>query len=606
MKTAFFALLFPLIALCQNTELRNSLRTQNAPFYHGVASGDPLHDRVIIWTRVTPEQIDQNLISVKWRMALDANMTEIISSGQALTGQAKDYTVKVDVINLKPGTCYFFDFEFNGARSAVGRTRTADMGKNDNVRFAVVSCANYQHGYFNVYKSIAERDDLHAVLHLGDYIYEYGVGVYSANMADRLHAPIFETVSLDDYRLRYAHYRLDKDLQDAHQKHPFICVWDDHESANDSWVNGAQNHQPTTEGPWAVRKNNAVQAYFEWMPIRETSFEKSIYRKIEYGDLVNLYMLDTRLEGRMQQIQATSPSLNNIDRTILGATQKLWLKEQLLNSTAKWNLIGQQVMMAPLKNAFGFPLFTDLWDGYPVERDEILNFFQSADIKNVVVLTGDFHTSWANQLPASNYNPSTGEGVAAVEFVTTSINSPSIQVNLTPQQITQINPHINWFDLEKRGYVLVDVKADQTQAEWYFNENVYAQNAPSYFARSFVVKNGEKNLLPTTQPSIGSTTCVAPSFAALVEEKLEEFTLFGVYPNPFTDHTLLHMGSSINQKINIGVYDVHGKEVLSPFDLDIEAGNSYFKIYGQDIPSGSYLLQINAVDQIKNHWIVRE
>jgi alkaline phosphatase D len=595
----------PGMFMAQHTQ-RNPLKTQFAPFYHGVASGDPLHDRVIIWTRVTPDEVNENSIQGTWRVSMSPEMSHIIASGEFSTNQPKDYTVKIDVTNLTPSTCYYFDFETAGNYSTVGRTRTADLGPNSNVRFAVVSCSNYQHGYFNVYGALAQRNDVNAVLHLGDYIYEYGIGVYSANMADRAHSPVHETITLDDYRLRYSHYRLDNDLQAVHQQYPFICVWDDHESANDAWTGGAQNHTPSTEGPWQVRKNNAIQAYFEWMPIRETAFENSIYRKIEYGDLVNLYMLDTRLEGRMMQLQATSPSINNHDRTLLGLDQKNWLKNELINSTSQWNIIAQQVMMAPLLNSWNLPVNTDIWDGYPAERAELLNYIIDYDIPNVVVLTGDFHTSWANNLPLSNYIPATHENSAGVEFVATSLSSPSINVNISPFSIKAINPHIQWFDLEKRGFLLVDITPERTQGEWHFNNNVYIQNYDMTFAQAYYVNDQERFLRPSQEASVAQFLCDLPGLAQNEDSAAENLTLFGAYPNPFTDFTLLHIGSAFNQKIELSLFNALGQIIFTQSDIDIEAGSDYFKIYGDNLSAGSYLLQISSGESTKSHWIVKQ
>jgi alkaline phosphatase D len=605
-KALLLLLLLPGMFMAQQQTPRNTLKSQYAPFYHGVASGDPLHDRVIIWTRVTPNEVNDVSIDGTYRMSLTPDMSNVVASGEFTTDQSRDYTVKIDVLNLTPATCYYFDFESDGNRSVVGKTRTADFGLNTNVRFAVVSCSNYQHGYFNVYGALAQRNDVHAVLHLGDYIYEYGVGVYSANMADRKHEPVHETITLDDYRLRYSHYRLDTDLQAVHQQYPFICVWDDHESANDAWTGGAQNHTPGAEGPWLTRKNNAIQAYFEWMPIRETAFEKSIYRKIEYGDLVNLYMLDTRLEGRMMQLSANSPGLNNPDRTLLGTEQKNWLKNELLNSTAQWNVIAQQVMMAPLLNQWNLPVNTDIWDGYPAERSELLNYIVDYDIPNVVVLTGDFHTSWANNLPLQNYIPATGENSAGVEFVTTSLSSPSININIAPFSVKAINPHIQWFDLDKRGFLLVDIKPERTQGEWHFNNNVYVQNYDMTFGGAYFVNDQERFLRQASEPSVLDFLCSASENAELDDSANENLTLFGVYPNPFTDFTLLHLGAAFNQKIEISLINALGQTIFTQSDIDIETGSDYFKIYGDNLPAGTYLLQITANDSTKTHWIVKQ
>ena len=253
-----------------------------APFYHGVASGDPTSESVIIWTRVSPDTDGQ--VSVDWKVCTDPEMQNEVASGTTTTDVAKDYTVKIDVTGLSPETTYYYYFKALGAYSIVGRTRTTPSTASNNLKFAVVSCSNYEHGYFNTYEKISERDDLDAVIHLGDYIYEYDTSVYGNSTLNRANIPVHEIVETDDYRTRYSQYKLDKQLMKAHQQHPFICIWDDHESANDAYVDGAENHNPTneytpgkTEGSWTDRKNAAREAYFQWMPIRETT--GPIYRK---------------------------------------------------------------------------------------------------------------------------------------------------------------------------------------------------------------------------------------------------------------------------------------------------------------------------------------
>jgi len=268
-----------------------------APFYHGVASGDPLANKVIIWTRRTPSD-DALSYQLGWQMATDTAFENVVRQGQLEAMASADFTAKVDVGQLNPETSYYFRFyDFTSQTySLIGRTRTAPHDDTDHLRFAVVSCQNYQAGYFNAFRKIAERADLDAVLHLGDYIYEYGAGEgtygYSNDRPDRANVPGTEILSLADYRTRYSLYRLDPDLRAAHQQHPFIAVWDDHESANDSYADGAENHQDD-EGDWEVRKAISKQVYYEWMPIRELSYDK-LFRSLKYGDLAELIMLDTR------------------------------------------------------------------------------------------------------------------------------------------------------------------------------------------------------------------------------------------------------------------------------------------------------------------------
>jgi len=269
-------------------------------FSHGIASGDPQQNRVILWTRVLDSGGKSQNISGKWQVSSTAEFADLISQGTFKTGPARDYTVKVDAGGLKPGTRYFYRFLVDGVLSPIGKTKTLPEGKGA-LKFAVVSCSNYSHGYFHVYREVSERD-YQAVLHLGDYIYEYGEGVYdNASVIEqgRSSQPKTEAISLDEYRRRYAGYRTDPDLLAAHAAHPFICVWDDHEVANDTWKDGAQNHS-ADEGDFKTRRKAAMRAYFEWLPIRETELTAAskIYRTFELGDLATLIMLDTRQIGR--------------------------------------------------------------------------------------------------------------------------------------------------------------------------------------------------------------------------------------------------------------------------------------------------------------------
>ena len=380
------------------------------PFYHGVASGDPLEDRVIIWTRVTPDSLTTAPVSGSWKVATDTELKNVVRQGTFTTDATRDHTVKVDVDGLQAGTTYYYGFRALDRSSLTGRTKTTPTGEVDQLRFGVVSCANFQSGYFNAYGRLAERNDLDAVIHLGDYIYEYanfaeGVG-NPAVWDERVMEPAGEIVSLFDYRARYGTYHLDEDLMALHQQHPMIAVWDDHEFANNSYTGGATNHQEDGEGPWEVRKAAAEQAYFEWMPIRDTR-EETVYRTLSYGALADLIMLDTRIVGRDRQAPFTSdPDLYSPDRTMLGAEQKAWFFDQLATSTAKWKLVGNQVIFSEFNIGWAGGLigetferaestFLDIWDGYPVERAEIIDFIKDEGIDNLVILTGDFHTSMA-------------------------------------------------------------------------------------------------------------------------------------------------------------------------------------------------------------------
>jgi alkaline phosphatase D len=307
-----------------------------AVFRHGVASGDPLRDRVVLWTRVTPGA-PGTMVDVEWMIARDARMSRAIARGSMRTSAERDYTVKIDAVGLEPGSTYYYRFAARGARSPVGRTRTLPTRPTSRVRLALASCSNLPFGYFNAYARTAARNDLDAVLHLGDYIYEYANGTFGDGTAlGRIPMPDREIVALDDYRTRYAQYREDPDLQAAHRQHPFIVIWDDHETANNSWRGGAQNHQPD-EGEWSVRRAAAVQAWREWMPVRELpGLEYRLYRHFAFGDLADLMMLDTRLEGRDEQVASRDDvaAIERADRQLLGAAQEQWLLETLRDSKA--------------------------------------------------------------------------------------------------------------------------------------------------------------------------------------------------------------------------------------------------------------------------------
>jgi alkaline phosphatase D len=503
-----FLILFYLIATNSFAQILNrqvALEPCLQPFYHGVASGDPMSDRVIIWTRVTPDTTHNGgPILVSWKMSTDTSMQNIVASGSTLTDASKDYTVKVDVAGLQPSKFYFYEFIALGKNSVVGRTRTAPSGDADSVRFAVVSCANYEAGFFNVYKVIKNRNDIDAVICLGDYIYEYETGGYAPNAnANRTWEPANEILTLTDYRTRYSTYHLDEDLRKLHQQFPFIVVWDDHESANDSWKDGAQNHQPN-EGSWAIRKSNAKQAFFEWLPIRQTGPQNDpyqIFRNIQYGDLLELIMLDTRLHGRDQQAGTTGSIVNDPNRQLLGTDQFTWLGNRLSNTNARWKILAQQVMMAPLQVG-GTAFNGDQWDGYPAERTRVYNHIIQNNINNVVVITGDIHSSWANDLPLPSYNSSTGAGSVGVEFVTPSVTSPGLNIPGGASVIQLANSHVKFCNLNQKGFILLDVNKNRTQADWFFVSTIDQPSSAFTHARSHYVNNNERFLRNTSSVSL--------------------------------------------------------------------------------------------------------
>jgi alkaline phosphatase D len=480
----------------------NSQRVPAVAFNHGVASGDPLADRVVLWTRVTPADAlarDAGVIPVRVTVARDRDMQERVGQIQTTTGQAQDFCVKVDAAGLQADTWYYYQFSVGDQTSPVGRTRTfpASGMPAERARFAVVSCSNYAFGLFSVYKAVSDQSDLDFILHLGDYIYEYGPGEYG-DFPDRDPLPAHEILELSDYRQRHAQYKTDSNLQAVHQQFPMICIWDDHESANDSHRDGAENHDEATEGAWTNRREAAIQAYFEWLPIREVVADSGrIWRRFEFGRLIDLFMLDTRLEGRDAQVSSPAdPARFDDQRRIMSEQQMSWLREGLMTSDAHWRMIGQQVMFSELNivrtldaartlglediSAFNGQLLSlnmDQWDGYVADREAILQTLSGQGIDNTVFFTGDIHTSWANEVyadPGSLLENALTDPLAA-EFVTPSVTSPGF-----PEQIAGLagvavqlaNPHMKYVELKSPGFMLVDVTAQRTQAEFLYVRSI--------------------------------------------------------------------------------------------------------------------------------------
>ena len=381
--------------------LQTPAREGRRVFLHGVASGDPLADRVILWTRVSGTALARRA-AVRWEIARDRAFGQVEARGELHTDATRDFTVKLDVPGLQPATTYYYRFEASGERSPIGRTRTVGTAGVERLRVAVASCSNLPFGYFNAYAAIARRSDLDAVLHLGDYIYEYANKEYGDGTAfGRIPAPDREIVSLEDYRTRHAQYKSDPDLQEAHRQHPWIVVWDDHEFTNNTWRDGAQNHQ-AGEGGWPERRAAAVRAYYEWMPIREDRMTRHprIYRTFSFGSLADLVMLDTRAIDRDQEAPQREQLhiIQDPKRSLLGSTQEAWLFSELVRSRTdgvRWQLLGQQVMFSPMAPWGQAASNKDAWDGYRPARNRVIDFLAEQKMTNAVVLTGDVHSSWA-------------------------------------------------------------------------------------------------------------------------------------------------------------------------------------------------------------------
>jgi alkaline phosphatase D len=503
------------------SRLADAYINESSPFLHGVASGDPLDDRLVLWTRVTGDNGAPKSMVVSWMMSKTPTFERLAAQGTTATDESVDYTVKIDPDGLEPATTYYYRFHALGHDSVVGRARTAARGRLERARLAVASCSNYPYGYFNAYAAIAARADLDAVLHLGDYLYEYANGTYGDGAAlGRVPSPNREIVSLADYRERHAQYKTDPDLQEAHRQHAFIAVWDDHEVTNDSWQNGAENHQPE-EGEYEQRKAAAQQAYFEWMPIRAERHDGSgrVYRAFRFGNLLDLIMLDTRLAGRDRQVEdpCDVAALADPERQLLGEEQEAWFFHTLERSQrrgARWRLIGQQVMFGQLVNVLapgGCVFNPDQWDGYAAARGRVLGKLVDAGIDNVVVLTGDIHSSWASELvgapfdPAS-YDPQSGSGSLAVEVVTPAVSSPGIDDAAQAAQfgaaIRATHPHVKYVDLFHRGYTLLDITKERVQCEWYHMATIVERRADESLANALSVQSGTNHWVPAAAPTL--------------------------------------------------------------------------------------------------------
>lgn len=500
---------------CQTSPTRSS----TVRFDHGVASGDPLADSVILWTRVSG--VAGSTINVSWQVARDPAMRGTVRTGSFVTGPYRDYTVKVDAGGLAPGSVYYYQFTVDGVRSPVGRTRTLPTGTVERAAFAVVSCSNHPAGYFHVYREIANRDDIDAVLHLGDYIYEYGLGGYATERAEalgRTPEPRTGLLTLEDYRLRHAQYKGDPDSQAMHAAHPLIAVWDDHELANNAWIDGAENHRDG-DGAWDERRDAAIQAWLEWMPVRAAHRRGATrtFRDYRYGDLASLIMLDTRLYGRDRQPDAgpdvtpesVRAALADPGRRMLGPAQERWLRDALSAAAGTtWQVIGQQVMVSPTRSpslgplldlerdalvpradleryiaqsANNPPMLLDTWNGYPVAREEFL-----ADLarfgSNPVVLSGDLHTSLA-----SNLVPAGGTAPVSVEFLTTSVSSPGFAEYLPERRpgavrdaTLELNPSLKYMETDRRGWLRIELDADRCVGGFHLVDTVHR---PVYSSR---------------------------------------------------------------------------------------------------------------------------
>ena len=477
-------------------------RFEADPFTLGVASGDPDARGAVLWTRLAPKPLDpgggmpRELVTVAWEVAKDENMSEIVRKGEAIASPQLGHSVHVEVDGLEPDRPYWYRFRAGDAESPVGRTRTfpTPSALPDRLRFAFASCQHYEAGFFTAYEHMAE-EDLDLVVHLGDYIYE------GPARTNEVRSHIGEEIkSLDDYRIRLSLYRSDPHLAAMHSRCPWVVTWDDHEFDN-NYAGDISEEEGIDPAAFLERRANAYQAYYEMMPLRKRSIPHGprmrIYRSVPFGRLAGFQVLDTR-QYRTDQPNGDRRSPLNAEaldarNTLLGDRQARWLRAQLLASTATWNVLAQQVMMGMV----GFrgddeaePSYSmDQWPGYAADRDRLLRFLADRGVPNPVVLTGDIHANWVNDLRLDDHEPETP--VVATEFVGTSITSGGDGRAESPgtDRLLAENPGVRYFNAQ-RGYVRCEVTPESWTSDYRVVEAVTTPGAPIATKASFVVESG--------------------------------------------------------------------------------------------------------------------
>lgn len=486
----------------------------NGRFRHGVASGDPLADRVVLWTRVSDALGPREVF---WEVAEDEGFAQVVRRGSVQARPQADWTVKVDADGLLPGSTYYYRFMTGSDVSPTGRTRTLPVGGVDRLRIAATSCSSYRKAFFTGYRKLAQRHDLDLVIHLGDYIYEDG---NAAQVGDRDHFPPVVLTALEEYRARYAQYRSDPELQECHRQHPWTFAWDDHEFANDCWATGARAHDDERDGSWELRKQAAARAYHEWLPIRTADPDDltRIWRSFTFGDLLTLAMIETRVHGRDslvpglvddgEFVNGRPGQFNSPQRTMMGFEQEDWLYATMHGAATQYFMLGSQTFFAQL-NILNLPQFAgggvianpDQWDGYYANRTRILQQVVEAGIRNFVVVSGDIHTSWANDLSLDPgnplvYDPILRRGVIGCEFVSSAIGNPG-EEELAPvaDVVRLLNSHIRYVNLHRDGYVLVDIDRDRVRGEfWHIDTVREAGTGSEYVDIAFEARDGSNVL----------------------------------------------------------------------------------------------------------------
>lgn len=564
----------------------------HAPFYYGVASGDAMADKVIIWTHITTNQPTANVF---YEVATDSNFNNIVTSGNFTTKDSLDFTVKIDVSGLTANTFYYYRFkDVANNTSATGRTRTAPNGIVSDLKFAVISCSSIYSGFFNAYRKISERDDLHAIVHLGDYIYE----TIDPDEEFRIpSAPPIDPQNISDWRAIHKYYHLDPDLRAAKQKHAFIHMWDNHD----------------TDGRYFECEESS-EAFMNWTPTRQvnpSSYQK-IYRKLSYGGLVDIFMLDIALWRRIELISATEYSY-------LGLEQYNWFRNELLNSTAQWKVVGSQKMFShwavpSYEVVIGNPggvLNPNSWDGFPLERQRVLQFIDSNNIDNVVMISGDMHVSMSADLPyepldSLSYNPITGEGSICVEFAPTSISRgnfdeqglPTNVINGVTNISNRENPNHQYLELTKHGYGIMHFNSDSLRAQYHYCDILQQTNVDT-LGKELVLIDGENHWKTrlTTVTSIQEKNAFP-----------KDINISKLYPNPTSNELKFDIEVKKSTDLKMNIYHmVSYKKFNFKTSENITVNKKQtINVPIENLPSGMYLFVVENGDFYKSQLFLKQ
>jgi len=481
------------------------------PFTLGVASGDPTDCGIVLWTRLAPEPADPGSLGVwdvpvRWRVARDEQMRHVVARGTAVAPAALAHSVHVEVHGLQPGRDYFYQFDVRREESVIGRFKTApaSLAWAQELRFAFATCQDWPSGYYTAYRDMVQQD-LDLVLHLGDYTYEYAIGWSNREEG----VPVGfqeETVDLRTYRLRHTLYKLDPDLQAVHARFPFSAIWDDHELQNDYSGFAPEWGSPSPE--FTTRRAAAYQAYYEHMPIRQASMYRPgspwlrIYRHLDYGRLLSISLLDDRQYrndnpcGDGESFRC--PEAETGDYTMLGHTQERWLRRGFANSHARWNVVAQQLLIAQLEHATIAPgwFWNDAWDGYPRARQRLLEDVVGTGVRNPVFLTGDWHSTFVNDLKLDFSDPASR--TVATEFVTPAITTGGDGTPYGPYYgpMVPFNPHIRYYEGDRRGYFMASVTKARLQVDLRFVSSVEDRAGVGATEASWVVEDGQPGAVP--------------------------------------------------------------------------------------------------------------